>query len=343
LAAHSEAHAKDCAPPTPECHLENGKELLSSDPERAAQELLASFKLDERTDTLELYAVALQADRKYALALETWKRVIVFRESELDAARATARKASGSKAAAAKAAVTKSQKQNEAAAEAIMKLWGAVGRVKLRVPAGEPITVTRDGVEVDPTRDVTVNAGRDELVLARKSGGSRRVVIEVAPGGVAEIDAFVDQPPARLEPTPAPATDQPMAAPLEEPAQVREPELLEGQRSPTMARVGLGLAVGGVVALGVAGTFGYLADRDYDDALAAGCDADGMCPVGTAVELAEQSNDRARIAQITAVGGGALLVTGAVMWIVGRGKTQRRATDITVRIQPSSASVAWRF
>ncbi|HVK88445.1 MAG TPA: hypothetical protein VM513_30205 [Kofleriaceae bacterium] len=347
VAAGSEAHAKDCSPPSPECHLANGKELLESDPKRAAEELLASFKLDERTDTLELYAMALQADRKYALSLETWKRVIVFRESELDAAREAARKASGRKATAAKAALARSQKQNEAAAEAIQKLWGAVGRVRVKIAAGEVVTVSRGGIEVDATRDVTVNAGRDELVLTRKDGRSKRIVVEVAPGGVAEVEAVFDAEPSKAEPMPAqPPKGMPKlpAEPLEEPEPMASTQMwVETPRSPRLSKVGLGIAAGGLVSLAVAGTFGYLAERDYDDARSAGCNDAGQCPVGQAVELAEQSNDRARVAQITAIGGGALLVTGAVMWVVGRGKTRHAAPAVTVHVQPSSAAIAWRF
>lgn len=346
IAAGSEAHAKDCSPPSPECHLANGRELLESNPRRAAEELLASFKLDERTDTLELYAMALQADRKYALSLETWKRVIVFRESELDAAREAARKAKGRKAAAAKAALAKSQKQNEAAAEAIQKLWGAVGRVRVKTTAGEAVTVTRDGVEVDSTRDVTVNAGRDELVLTRRDGRSKRVVIEVAPGGIAEVEAVFDAEPGTPEPMPAkPTKGLPEApAPIDEPEPMPSTEAwVEAPRSPTLSKLGLGIAAGGLVSLAVAGTFGYLSERDYDDARSLGCNDAGQCPVGPAVDRAEQANDRARVAQITAIGGGALLVTGAVMWVVGRGKTRRAAPAVTIHVQPSSAAIAWRF
>ncbi len=52
---------------------------------------------------------------------------------------------------------------------------------------------------------------------------------------------------------------------------------------------------------------------------------DGECPFGPAADRADRSNDRARIAQITAVGGGAMLVTGAVLWYLGRGKPGRPA------------------
>jgi hypothetical protein len=180
----SEAHAKDCTPPTPACHLENGKQLLNSDPKRAADELLTSYKLDERTDTLELYATALQQDKQYALALETWQRVIVFRETELEAAKTASKKATGKKRTEAKNAATRAEKQMDLASESIVKLWANVGKVRIRIPASEQFVVTRGGVEVDVTRDVLVNAGRDELVFTRKGGSPQTVVVEVAAGGV---------------------------------------------------------------------------------------------------------------------------------------------------------------
>src|SRR5262249_52265559 len=106
------AWAAPCSAPTPACHLENGTELLTSDPKRAAEELLASYQLDERTDTLALYATALALDHRYALALDTWKRVIMFRDSEPEAARTS----TGRKRAAARSTAARAQKQSEQAA-----------------------------------------------------------------------------------------------------------------------------------------------------------------------------------------------------------------------------------
>jgi hypothetical protein len=368
---HTEAHAGECTPPSPECHLKNGKELLDGDPKRAADELLASYKLDERTDTLVLYATALERDKRYAVALETWQRVIVFRESELEAAKENAAKGGKRQRAAARAAMAKSEKGMEQAAEAIMKLWPSVGRVRVRIPAGEQLAVSRGGAEVDPSRDVLVNAGRDELVFTRKDGSTKRVVVEVAAGGSAKVDAptaeaiakatpkkadpprpqKIEQPrPAKVE---APvAAELPKAKPPAEPVVAAEERpspplttvrLAEEPRSRTMSRVGIGLVAGAVVAGGIAGTLGYLADRDYDDAIAGGCSADGQCPFGPAADLAQRSNDRARIAQISAIGAGAMLATGVTLYIVGRGKTRRAATDVTLRVAPSSAAIAWRF
>jgi hypothetical protein len=376
--AHAEAHAGECTLETPACHLQNGKRLLEKEPKRAADELLASYRLDERTDTLALYATALERDRRYGHALETWQRIIVFRESELDAAKAAVRKARSSKRAAARAAVARAEEQMQEAAEAIMRLWSSVARVRVRIPAGQQLAVAHDGEEVDVSREVLVNAGRDELVFTRKDGSVERVTVEVAAGANATIDAPVarmakaaPQKPMKLErpkaaevEAPAKPAQQAKAEPPIKPAkpaaaaESAEPpftavRLTEEPRSRAMSRVGLGLVAGAVVAAGAAGGLGYLASHDYDRSRQLGCSSDGQCPFGPAADLAERSNDRARLAQISAVAGGAMLATGAVLWLVGRGKTRRAPApaDVALRVTPSftatsaatSAALSWRF
>ncbi len=374
VASASPAHAGDCAPPTPECHLANGQKLLASDPKRAAQELLASYRLDERTDTLTLYAQALQADKQYALSLETWQRIIIFRESEIEAAKEGVRLRKT--AAAAKVQKQKAQDASEAAAAEIMKLWANVARVRVNL-AGEQVVVTRGGVEVDATKEIVINAGGDELVFTRRDGSMSRANVQLAAGqsttiGVPAIEmamktkvnqptrdaakqAKVNQPtrdaakaakissgtpeatelPAPTVPSPREAVE-PTPSVVETDVEIRD---VPGTRSPTMTRVGIGLGVAGVVGLGVAATLGVIASRDFDRARELGCDSDGQCPIGAASDMAQQSNDRARAAQITAIGGGALLVTGATLFILGRRPaTQER---MTVSVNPSSISIGW--
>ena len=348
----SEAQAKDCAPASPECHLQNARELLKSDPKRAAEESLTSYRLDERTDTLEVYATALEADKQYAAALETWKRVIVFRDSEITSAKELGAKPSVRKRAKARADLARAQKQSEQAAEAIIKLWPKVGKVKIKIAPGDKIAVWRGGLEVDATRDVLVNAGRDELTFKRSDGSEERVVIEVAAGGSTKIDAprvaLAKRAPKKIEqerlrPEVKAAKPAPRAPTKEaEPLTALREQPTEEPRSPRMSRVGLGLVAGGVVAGALAGTFGYLSAREYDRAKEIGCGG-GECPVGPAADLAERSNDRARFAQISAIGAGALIGTGVTLWIVGRGKTRRAATDVTLRVGPSSAAIGWGF
>jgi hypothetical protein len=356
VASASPAHAGDCAPPTPECHLANGKKLLASDPKRAAQELLSSYKLDERTETLTLYAQALTADKQYALALETWQRIILFRESEIEAAKEGMRLRKT--AAAAKVQMAKAQDASEAAAAEIMKLWTSVARV--RVVGAEKLVVTRGGVEVDATKEIAINADGDELVFTRADGSMSRATVRLAAGQSTQIGVpavEVAAKPTREtkvstgtpKKTELPAKKEPV---VPSPREAVEPEssvvetkgdvvLEAGPRSRTMSRVGIGLGVAGVVGLGVAATLGVIASRDFDDAQALGCNSDGQCPIGAATEMAQQSNDRARAAQITAIGGGALLATGATLFILGRRPAQQERMSVSVN--PSSINVGWSF
>lgn len=357
-ASASPAHAGDCAPPTPECHLANGQKLLASDPKRAAQELLASYRLDERTDTLTLYAQALQADKQYALSLETWQRIIIFRESEIEAAKEGMRLRKT--AATAKVQKQKAQDASEAAAAEIMKLWANVARVRVNL-AGEQVVVTRGGVEVDPAKEIVINANGDELVFTRRDGSMSRAQIQLAAGqsttiGVPPVEiamkAKVNQPtrdaakissgPPKPTELPAPTVPSPRKAVEPTPSVVEtdvEMRDVPGTRSPAMTRVGIGLGVAGVVGLGVAATLGVIASRDFDKAQELGCDSDGQCPIGAASDMAQQSNDRARAAQITAIGGGALLATGATLFILGRRPAKQER--MTVTVNPSSISIGW--
>ena len=416
---------------------------MTSDPRRAAEELLASYQLDERTDTLALYATALALDQRYALALDTWKRVIVFRDGELEAAREAARTSTGRKRTAARATAARAQKQSEQAAQAIIQLWARVGRVRIRLAPGQQVTVTRDGAAVDPAQDVIVNAGGDELVFTRRDGSVERVAVQVAAGAFVKIDAPAEpvgppavarapqprdrdgagRPAAPVAATPgatagaakpgmsvdaaavssakprsagaavapsatpaapvatradgvkpaapvdtvssakprsadvavasarpaapgdAAADDAPAAAPRPAPAAARA---VDQPRSLTLSRVGLGLVAGAAIAGGVAGSFGYLASRDFDRSRTAGCSADGRCPFGPAADLAEQSNHRARIAQISAASALALAATGATLWWVGRRNTHRTVTDVALHVGPIasgglSSAISGRF
>ena len=343
LLAPSGAWAGECTQATPECHLANGKKLIDSDPRRAAQELIASYRLDERTDTLTLYATALASDKQYARALETWQRIILFRESEIEAAREAMRASSVKKREAARKQLARAQDQSEQAAAEIMKLWPSVARVRVVMPAGQAV-VTANGIEVDTSRDVLVNAGRDELTFTRTDGSSAKLTVEIAAGQVQTIQA-----PQPRAPEPAPVVLQPRE---DAPAQKAAPVVItrapspavtfdEQPRSRTLSRVGLGLAAGGVVTLGVAGTFAYLANRDFDAAQGLGCDAGGDCPLGPASQRGDRAHDRTRYAQITAIGGGALLITGATMWLLGNRSTRRTATDVTLSVGPSSVGIGW--
>jgi hypothetical protein len=245
--AANRADAGECGASDPECHLANGKRLLASDPRRAAEELYASYQLDERTETLTLFAQALAADGKHARALETWQRIILFRESEVEAAKEAMRAQSVRKRKAARAQLERAQEASEQAAAEIMKLWPRVAKVKLAAPSGERIAVFAGAVEIDATKEILVNAGRDELRIAWAAGRSTTLIVEVPAGqlksidvprgaaGAAQVDVAMTAKPeaakpeaAKPEPAPEPAKAAPMPAPIAKaapkPVIVTEPE-----------------------------------------------------------------------------------------------------------------------
>jgi hypothetical protein len=213
--------------------------------------------------------------------------------------------------------------------------------VRIRL-AGQQLAVWHDGAAVDASRDLVVNPGHDELVFKRADGREQRLAIEVAAGAFTNVDAPVEEM-VRPQPKPLPKL-QPKVVVEEPPAPViqtkPEPRYVEQQRSRTLTRVGIGFIGASVVAAGVAGTFAVLSNRDFDRAKALGCNDAGDCPVGPATDRAQRSNDRAQLAQISAVASGALLAGGAVMWFYGH-KTTRR--EVTLRVEGSSAAIGWRF
>jgi hypothetical protein len=348
LLAQSEARAADCtANPTPACHLELGKKLLKTDPKRAAQELFASYKLDERTDTLELLAAALELDKQYALAFETWERVVTYRQSEETSAKEQKKGA----------AAVKAKRQADAAAAAARKLEAKIARVRVKLSPGPRPTVTRDGHEVDVTKEIVVNADRDELIFTAKDGTVEKRMLVLKAGENVRID-YPD--PAKAPKVEPPKVEPPKVEPPKvEPPKVEPPKVeprpdpvIQTKPEPSITRhdggakrqktIGLALVGGGIIAAGVATTFGILSSRDFDKAKDAGCNDDAQCPFGSAgIELVERSNDRARIAQITAIGAAALVGTGVTLWYLGRSKERR--TAMTLQVAPTSATLAWRF
>ena len=157
-------------------------------------------------------------------------------------------------------------------------------------------------------------------------------------------EVAIEKPKAEPKPRPLPKLE-PKTEPETEPSKLDQAlaTTSEGPRSKTMKRVGIGVFAGGIAATAVAGTFGALWYRDFDRAKGLGCTSSGDCPIGEATDLAERSNDRARIAQLSALGAGALLATGAGLYILGNRKTTREAPQMTLTVSPSSTTFAVRF
>ncbi|HEY4178003.1 MAG TPA: hypothetical protein VGM90_14245 [Kofleriaceae bacterium] len=338
--AAAPASADTCDPPSPECHLKNGEKLLKTDPKGAAAELLASYKLDERTDTLTLYAQAVQADGQLGLALETWQRIILFRESEIDAAK----EAKGKEKAKANAKAKDAQAKSEEAATEIQKLWGKVGKVKLNGSLAGGTVTRPGGAEVDASKEILVTSGHDELVFKRADGSTKTLAVEVAAGSTKAYDVPAGSDPTAPGPVPPPVVNDESGAKtvVETKPDGQAITYTEGPRSKTMANVGLGVAGVGVVGLAVGTTFAIIARGKYSDAKDLGCDSDNNCPTGAATRKARTANDNAQVANVGLIGGGALVVTGAILYYVGH-KSVRKESDVQVSITPDSVGIGWSF
>ena len=343
LLAPTNASAADCTSnPTPACHLAEGNKLVKSNPKQAAVEFLASYKLDERTDTLELYAVALEADKQYALAAETWERIVKYREGELTAAKEQ------------KKNIAAAQRKMTGAAKAVTKLEANTAKVRIKLNPGPAPKVTRDGNEVDPNKEIWVKAGSDELVFTFADGSSSAVPVQLKAGENVRIDAPkakpVEPPKPPDEPKPPIDPKPPEVKQDPEPPVVgmKDPEVkplppgpAEPQHSNGKRNLGLGMMGGGVILAGVATTFAIVASNKFSDAKDAGCDDDANCPAGRATNLAEQSNDNARVAQITGIGAVALIGTGVTLWLLH--KKESNKSSMTINVTGKSAAFGWRF
>lgn len=343
LLAPTHASAADCASnPTPACHLAEGNKLVKSNPKQAAAEFLASYKLDERTDTLELYAVALEADKQYALAAETWERIVKYREGELTAAKEQ------------KKNLAAAQRKLTGASKAVTRLEANTAKVRIKLDPGPPPKITRDGNEVDATKEIWVKAGGDELVFTFASGSSATVPVQLKAGENVRIDAPkakpveppkppIEEPKPPVEPPPVVTNDpEPPVVGMKDPdVKPLPPGPSETPHSNFKRNLGLGLVGGGVILAGVATTFAVVASNKFSDAKDAGCDDDANCPAGRATNLAEQSNDNARVAQLTGIGAVALIGTGVTLWLLH--KKESNKSSMTINVSGKSAAFGWRF
>ncbi len=344
LLAPTSARAADCTSnPTPACHLAEGNKLVKSNPKQAAVEFLSSYKLDERTDTLELYAVALEADKQTALAGETWERIVKYRESELTAAKEQ------------KKNVAAAQRKMDGASKSLKKLEANTAKVRIKLNPGPPPKITRDRNEVDANKEIWVKSGSDELVFTFTDGSSVPVPVNLKAGDNVRIDAPkpkpkpveppkpIDEPKPPIEPPPVVKKDPdpPVVGMTEPDRNPLPPGPTETQPSNFKRNVGYGLIGGGVILAGVATTFAIVASNKFSDAKDAGCDADANCPGGRATNLAEQSNDNARVAQITGIGAVALIGTGVTLWLLHKKEANR--SSMTINVTGKSAGFGWRF
>lgn len=98
---------------------------------------------------------------------------------------------------------------------------------------------------------------------------------------------------------------------------------------------------GGALALGAGATFGVLANQSASQ-LSESCrgDENTLCPESSS-STAEDMRSRAFIADVSYATGGALLILGAVTWIVTSGDDAESASRFAPVLTPSTVGGAW--
>ncbi|HEU0033661.1 MAG TPA: tetratricopeptide repeat protein [Kofleriaceae bacterium] len=104
--------------------------------------------------------------------------------------------------------------------------------------------------------------------------------------------------------------------------------------------IGIGVGVGGLAALAVAGYYGYRAydaSNEVEDLYASGAKWKQIQPID------ERGKSAATTAKIFGVGGGAALATGITLYVLGK-RTERLAPiAVTPTAKGAQVGMAWRF
>ena len=195
----------------------------------------------------------------------------------------------------------------------------------------EGMTIKRNATAIDPALwDQRVPVDPDDYTIAVAAPGYESWSTTVT---IKTKSKEVDVPPLdkRAEPPPTPRAPEPVAttaepAPRATAPATPPPHPLTGRR-----KLALGLAAAGVVGLGVGVGFGLHAQSLADDADKI-C-PDTMCSNADAVDKNHRARNNGLYANLGFAAGGALLITGAVLWFTGAPKERDR-----VALVPSVAS-----
>lgn len=294
------AHADACFDPPAACAVSEGKTLLATAPDRAAQRFLASYRLEPKLATLGLYAVALTKAKDFVHAYGAWRQV---RDQARDALRELQRDGS-----AAADDLARAQERVASAEHALLEVEPEVARVRLQFSGTAPtgLVVAREGegdLDVAADFEVVVLPGRDVLRLIYHDGRRQDLETHVSAGHLETIAVPSLDPAVAISPIP-PQPENPPPPPV---------SLWTKRR-----KVAVGVAGGGV-ALVVAAIFvDAAAHSDSDAARAAGCTADDVCTAaGGGFPLAQRAHTEATLATIFVIGGVGAIGAAAALWFTG--------------------------
>jgi len=176
----------------------------------------------------------------------------------------------------------------------------------------EGLTITRGAEQVPLTllgMAVPVDPGTHEVVASAPGYLPFKVMVTV---DATQANQTVSVPALEVDP------NAPAKAAEEEPAATAGPEEStkpKGPRGRTQRTVGLVLAGAGVIGLGVGSVFGLVAIDENNRAVALGCNG-GACSTDEGAALGNAAFDHATLSTVFFVAGGALLATGAVVYLV---------------------------
>jgi hypothetical protein len=221
--------------------------------------------------------------------------------------------------------------QRQRAAESITELVAKVGQIEIEAPAGARLSVDSKAIEPGNTDPIAVAPG-GHVVEAIVDGKVRSVTVECAAGTV--VKAKLIEPPSSPPPRPRPTPD------------TTAPPKDQGPGFWTTGRAaGLGVFVGGIAALGVGVVFHLGASdseeqakslrADLPEPRASACSAPtslAQCPKLSAAVDDQTSNENLRTAFF--IGGGALVIGGAVLFLVSSPSSDRSPTRGGLRVLP---------
>ena len=208
-------------------------------------------------------------------------------------------------------------KRATAAQEILAQVEPALPKLTVKVPQANAVSglsVQCDGNRVDNAAwgvAIPVDPGEHVVSADAPDKAHWSSTVRIAPRQVLEVSipALGD---ARAAPPPPPAS---------------APESRNTRRVVAVAVAGVG-----VIGLGVGAAFGLLARSSWSDA-EAHCDASFVCNA-SGHRSAETASSRALVATVGLLGGGALVATGAVLWLTAPSDRRAHPKEHGVRILP---------
>ncbi|HSO37178.1 MAG TPA: hypothetical protein VLT33_31850 [Labilithrix sp.] len=208
-----------------------------------------------------------------------------------------------------KVAIFASQSGKEAAAKdaraSAKKLDAIVPRLVLKAPSDPTVKVRCDDQEIDVDalqRPIELDPGSHRVVATRAGAPAFEKIVSLDEGETKEVTIVL-------------AAGAPPAIPVAPPKQ--DPSSPAADEAPTggvpWRWVGVGVAAVGLVGAGVGGYFGLRASGERDDS---GCRDGQFCPDDASAERLRSAKSDANLATIFMVGGGALVATGVVIFVV---------------------------